>query len=84
MYTKHPDGSVSCSTCIKAIDLIKIANQIYHDNMQYVEISVSFPLESNGDEVVKISAIPSPTSDDVKIYPEIVGNSAIDFDPEDY
>lgn len=82
MYTKHPDGSIECSTCIKAIDLIKLANQIYHDNMQYVKISVLFPGSDDGDELVNFFAISSPTSDDVKKYPSIVGNSLIDFDED--
>ena len=84
MYTKYPDGSVSCSACIKAIDLIKIANQIYQDQMQYVKVSVHFPYDEDGDEIVKISAIPSPTSEDVKLYPEIIGNSFIEIEDEDY
>ena len=84
MYTKYPDGSVSCSACIKAMDLIKLANQIYHDNMQYVKISVHFPSSDEGDEFVKLSAIPTSISDDVKEYPIIIGNSFIDIDDEDY
>lgn len=82
MFTKYPDGSVSCSACVKAIDLIKIVNQIFNDNMQYVKVTVHFPTDDDGDEFVKISAIPSPTSDDVKEYPLIIGNSFIDIDDD--
>lgn len=84
MFTKYADGSVECSACIKAIDLIKIANQIYQDKMQYVKVSVHFPYDESGDEFVRMSAISSPTSDDVKKYPLIVGNQLIDIDDDDY
>lgn len=82
MFTQYPDGSVSCSACIKSTELIKIANQIFKDNMQYVKIAVHFPADDNGDEFIKISAIPSAMSDDVKEYPLIIGNSVIDIDDD--
>ena len=84
MYTKYPDGSVSCSACIRAIDLIKIANQMFQDNMRYAQIRVTFKEYCHDyDGLVRISAISSPDSDDVTIYPDLKGMLTIEIDDED-
>lgn len=85
MYTKYPDGSVSCSACIRAIDLIKIANQMFTDNMQYAQIRVTHnEYGEDFDGIVKISAIPNASSDDVSVYPELKGMLTVEIDDEDY
>ena len=38
MFTKYPTGAVSCSACVSAIELIRIADQMLKDNMQYAQI----------------------------------------------
>lgn len=87
-YTEY-NNSYSCSACIRAIDLIKIANQIFNDKMEYVQIKVTFDAndEDHG-ESIKIYAIPNIDSDDIKVYPQIEGllNVEIDddFDDDDY
>lgn len=84
MYAKYPDGSVSCSACIRAIDLIKIANQMFNDNMQYAQVRVTFNENCDDyDGLVRISAIPSPSSDDVTIYPDIKGMLTLEIDDDD-
>lgn len=85
MYTKYPDGSVSCSACIRAIDLIKIANQMFTDNMQYAQIRVTHnEYGKDFDGIVKISAIPNASSDDVVVYPELKGMLTVEINDEDY
>ncbi len=85
MYTKYPNGSVSCSACVRAMDLIRIADRMLKENMQYAQVRVIFDESAQDyDGLVKISAIPSPDSDDVTIYPEIKGMLTIEIDDEDY
>lgn len=80
MFTKYPDGTWACSSVIRATDLIKIANQIFKDNMQYVHISVKSSEDEGQDGLVEISAIPSASSDDVKKYASIDLFTAVDPD----
>lgn len=83
MYTKYPNGDVSCSACIRAMDLIRIADRMLKENMQYAQVRVIYSdFSQDYDGVVKISAIPSPTSEDVTIYPEIKGMLTIEIDDE--
>lgn len=85
MYTKYPDGSISCSACIRAMDLIQIANRMFQDNMQYAQIRVIF--DENRDDydgLVRISAIPSANSDDATIYPDIKGMLTLEIDDDLY
>lgn len=85
MFTKYPDGSVSCSACINAIELIRIADRMMKDNMKYVQVRVIF--DENRDDcdgIVRLSAIPSATSDDVTIYPEIEGKLMIEIEDEEW
>lgn len=85
MYTKYPSGAVSCSACIRAMDLIRIADRMLKENMQYAQVRVIFDeFAPDYDGLVRISAIPSPNSDDVTIYPEIKGMLTIEIDDEDY
>ena len=67
-------------TTIRAIDLIKIANQLYQDKMQYVKLGIDYSndIEKNGS--VQIYAIPSATSEDVKKYPVIEPITSVDID----
>ncbi len=62
----------SVSTCIRAMDLIKIANQIYNDGMKYVEISINLD-ESDEDLsfAVRLSGAKEHDSEEVKQYPVI-------------
>lgn len=82
MYTRYPDGTISCSSCVHAIDLIKVANQIFQDKMQYVNIEVFFSDREDMNGQIKISAIPSAMSDDsdVKRYSSISRTDIIDTD----
>lgn len=83
MYTEYPDGSFSCSACIHAMDLIRIADRMLKENMQYAQIRVIF--DENRDDydgLVKISAIPSADSDDVTVYPGIKGMLTIEIDDD--
>ncbi len=85
MFTKYPDGSISCSACIRAIDLARIADKMMKENMQYAQVRVVYDENSHDyDGLVRISAIPSPDSDDVTIYPEIKGMLTIEIEDEDY
>ena len=85
MYTKYPDGAVSCSACIRAMDLIRIADRMLKENMRYAQIRVIFDENhSDYDGLVKISAIPAPDSDDVTIYPEIKGMLTLEIDDDLY
>lgn len=85
MYTKYPSGAVSCSACIRAMDLIRIADRMLKENMQYAQVRVIFDeFARDYDGLVKISAIPSPDSGDVTIYPEIKGMLTIEIDDENY
>lgn len=84
VYTTYPGGAVSCSACIRAIELIRIADQMLKDGMEYAQVRVIF--DENRDDcdgIVKISAIPNATSDDVTIYPEIRGRLMIEIEDED-
>lgn len=67
-------------TTIRAIDLIKIANQLYQDKMQYVKLCIDYSddIEKNGG--VQLYAIPSATSEDVKKYPAIDPITSVDID----
>ena len=59
-------------THIKAIDLIKIANQLYNDHMEYVQLSIHFDdYDEDRDGEVRISAVPALDSSDVKKYSPI-------------
>lgn len=81
MYTEYPDGSISCSACIRAMDLIRIADRMLKENMQYAQVRVIF--DENRDDydgLVKISAIPSADSDDVTVYPDIKGMLTVEID----
>lgn len=79
--SQHGD-TVVLSTWVRAIDLIKIADQLYRDNMQYVQIAVKFCENDNFDGDVRICAIPTASSDDVKEYPVIKPNSMIDVETD--
>lgn len=84
MYTKYPGGAVSCSACIRAMDLIRIADRMLKENMKYAQITVIFDETlSDCDGLVKISAIPSADSDDVTIYPRIKGMLTLEIDDEE-
>lgn len=70
----------STVTCVRATDLIKIANQLYNDKMEYVRLSINSSRNEDLDGSIQIHAIPSATSEDVKEYPLIKSNSIVDFD----
>ena len=85
MFTNYHDGSISCSACIRAIDLVRIADKMMRENMQYAQVHVVHDENTNDyDGLVKISAIPSHDSDDVTVYPEIKGMLTLEIDDEDY
>lgn len=72
------------STCIRAMDLIRIANQMLNSNMQYAMIAV---VESSDEDIhgsVRIAAIPSIDSDKVTQYPTIPSFTLLDPDVFDY
>lgn len=84
LYCFHSTGAVSCSACIRAMDLIRIADRMLKENMQYAQVRVIF--DENHDDydgLVRISAIPTADSDDVTIYPEIKGMLTLDIDDDD-
>lgn len=66
----------SCGTIVKATDLIKVVNQIFEDRMQYVQVTICYnDFDENSDGELRISAVPSATSSDVKKYPAISPSS---------
>ena len=85
MYTQYPGGAISCSACIRAIDLIRIADRMTLDRVLYAQIRVIFDESTDDyDGLVRISAVPSADSEDVTIYPEIKGLLTVEIDDEDY
>lgn len=63
-------------TFVKAIDLIKIADQMLQDGMQYAQISIHFDdYDDDRDGEVRISAVPAIDSSQVKKYPPISPSS---------
>lgn len=66
------------STCIRAIDLIRIANQILNDNMQFVQIFIVDSSNEDENGSVLIDAIPDIDSEDEKHYPAISSFNLID------
>lgn len=83
MYTKYPDGSISCSACVRAIDLIRIADRMMKDGMQYAQVKVFFnEYREDFDGLVRISAIPSADSNDVTTYPDLEGMLTIAIEDE--
>lgn len=67
-------------TFIKAIDLIKVADQIFKDGMEYVQIDIHFDdRDDDRDGEIRISAVPSLNSSDVKKYPVIPPSSLCYF-----
>lgn len=81
MYTKLPDGTLYAESYIKAIDLVKLANQIYNDKMQWLHIAIRHS-DDDQDGEIAISAVPSLESDNIKRYPPIDANSFVDFDQD--
>ena len=79
MLTEYPDGSITCETYIKAIDLIKIADQMLKDDMKYVKIIIHDSYDDDVDGRVDLLAIPSPDSNEVKKYPSINGMITLEF-----
>ena len=83
MYTKYPDGSISCSACVRAIDLMRIADRMMKDGMQYAQVKVFFnEYREDFDGLVRISAIPSADSNDVTTYPDLEGMLTIAIEDE--
>ena len=83
MRTKYPTGAISCSACISAIDLIRIADQMFKNNMQFAQITVIDDMDQDDyDGLVRISAIPSIDSNDVTTYPEIKGKLTVEIDDD--
>lgn len=82
MLMSEYGDTVVISTWIRAIDLIKIADQLYRDNMQYAQISVKFCENKDFCGDVRICAIPNASSEDVKEYPIIKPNSMIDVETD--
>lgn len=70
----------SSVTFVRAIDLIKVANQLLEDKMEYVRVSITSSPNEDLDGSIQIHAIPSIKSDDVKEYPIIKSNSMVDFE----
>ena len=68
------------ATCIGAADLVKIANQVFNDKMQFVQLSIINSSREDEDGNVLIDALPSIDSDDPVHYPEITSFSLLDSD----
>lgn len=78
------DSHLELSTVVRATDLIKIVNQIYMDKMACVRLTiVSSDKNEDLDGTLKIAALPSLVSDEMKEYSDISGMSTIDF-PDEY
>lgn len=85
MFTEYPDGSISCSACVRAIDLIRIADRMMKENMKFAQVKVIFDESSQDyDGLVKLSAIPAPGSNDVTVYPVIKGLLTVEIDDDEY
>lgn len=67
-------------TFVRALDLIKIANQLYNDKMEFARIAITFSDDDEIDGSVQIHAIPAIDSVDVKEYPLIKNHPIADFD----
>ena len=66
-----------------AFDLIRIADQMFKNNMQFAQITVIDDMDQDDyDGLVRISAIPSIDSDDVTTYPEIKGKLTVEIDDD--
>ena len=75
------NSSYDAVTFVKAIDLIKIANQLYHDGMEYVQVGIHFDdYDDDRDGELRICAVPSSDSSDVKKYPPIPPSSLCYFE----
>ncbi len=83
IHSKHPNGDLEISTVIRAMDLIKIANQLFNDKMGYVRIAVTHSDNEDRDGSVKISAMPLDSEDDITEYKVIPSFTAVEF-PEDF
>lgn len=68
------------TACIRAIDLIKIANQLLNDNMQYAQISIVYSSNDDENGSVLIDAIDSIDPSETVHYPPIKSFTAIDTD----
>lgn len=77
MFTDYGNDSYSCSAYIKAIDLIRIADQMLRDGMEFAKINVFFDDRLDCGSVVRISAIPSLESNNIKVYPDIEENTLV-------
>ena len=80
VFMSRENSTYDVETIIKAIDLIKVANQLYHDGMEYVQIGIHFDDyddEHNGE--LRIFAVPSSDSSEVKKYPPIPPSSLCYF-----
>ena len=82
MVKFHPSESFTFESCVRVMDLVKVVNQLYQDQMQYAKLSFSYCEDEDHYGEVKIYAIPSATSDDVKQYPTLTHVSSIVIDTD--
>lgn len=71
-------------TCIRAMDLIRIANRLLNDNMQFVRLSIVDSSREDEAGSVLIDALPNIDSDDAVHYPAIKSFSILDIDAFGY
>lgn len=80
MIKFDPRESYTFETCVRAIDLIKVANELFKDNMQYAKLSITYCENEDHNGDLTIYAIPTASSDDVKAYPTIKAMHSVDID----
>lgn len=81
--TLFNDSHVEISTVVRAMDLIKVVNQIYNDNMACVRLTIVSCDNEDHDGEVKIAALPTMVSEDMKTYPTVSGLVTVEF-PDEY
>lgn len=82
MVSFNPHESFVFETTIRAMDLIKVANQLFQDKMQYVKLSIDYCNDEDLDGSIRIYAIPTAISEDVKKYPRIPSVSTVEIDTD--
>jgi len=82
-FIKYPDGSLSIEGCYRVIDLARIFSRLLDDQMQFAKLSLKF-VEFNDDYSVmlRVYAVPSEDSEEIKAYPEIEALHLIDIDTD--
>ena len=80
--TLFNDSYLEVSTIVRASDFIKVANQIFNDKMACVRLTIVSSDNEDLDGTLKIAAMPTLTSDEMKTYSDISGFVTVEFPDE--